>query len=464
MSHVEEAHRSDEARYWRGILGNVREIAAKVADNADLSEDGLALAFAERYTGRLRFCHTTGCWFAWTDTHWRRDETQLAFCWARDLVRELNLLDKTTLKKITTAAAVERAARADRKLATTFDSWNRDPMLLGTPGGVVDLRTGELRPAKPEDGITKVTAVAPGDSAEPELFLHFLEQVTRGDFKLIRFLQQIAGYALTADVREHALFFVHGDGGNGKGVFVRTIKAIMGDYAITAPMDVFTEARGERHPTELAMLHGARLVTAEETEQGRAWAQARIKTLTGGDAVTARYMRRDFFTFAPTWKLLLVGNHQPILRNVDVATRRRFNVVPFTFKPETPDMTLEERLRAEYPAILRWMLEGTLDWLANGLTRPDVVAAATSSYFELQDLLGQWLDEACEQDTKFADTNKALFASWAKFADDNGIPSGKSQTLSDELSRLGFQRIKDEDGIRGRGFRGIRAKPVTALP
>jgi putative DNA primase/helicase len=439
--------------------------AARLRQLIDLSEDGIALEFARRHAQQLRYCHSTGAWFEWTGAYWRKDETDRAFSWARDLCRELNTQGLAKLKKISTASAVEKATRADQRLAVTASAWDRDHWLLGTPGGVVDLRSGELRPASPQDFITKQTAVTPGDCSEPELWLKFLREATQSDDKLIRFLQQIAGYALTGDTREHALFYVYGPGGNGKGVFERTIKCVMADYAITTPMDMFMESYGDRHPTELAMLRGARLVTAEETEQGRAFSQSRIKWLTGGDPVTARFMRQDFFTFEPTWKLLMVGNHQPILRNVDDATRRRFNVIPFTFRPQSPDRTLEERLHVEWPAILRWMIEGCLDWHRNGLQRPAVVDTATKDYFDTQDLLTQWIDECCELAGTFADSNARLFKSWSAFAEAHGLHAGKSQTLSDELAkRPELKRIKDTLGIRGRGFEGIRVRATPATP
>jgi putative DNA primase/helicase len=424
----------------------------------DPSEDGIALAFAERFKDEVRYCHTTGAWFVWSRTHWRRDETMLAFAWARDLCRELNIRGLANLKKIATAAAVERAARADQRLAVTAKIWDRAPFLLGTPGGVVDLRAGTLRPARPDDYITKLTAVAPGDSAEPELWLQFLEQATLGDTGLMRFLQQIAGYSLTGDVREHALIFCYGSGGNGKGVFIHTLKDIWRDYASVAPMDTFVEAHGDRHPTELAMLRGARLVVAEESEAGRNWNSARVKTLTGGDPVTARFMRQDFFTFLPSWKLLLVGNHQPTLRNVDDALVRRFNIVPFNYKPALPDLKLEDKLQAEWPHILQWAIEGALDWQRNGLVRPDSVINATATYFENQDLVGTWLDDSCEQDPRHSETVKRLFESYSAFADANGARPGKATTLSDELARRGFQRIRDTHGILGRGFLRLRVK------
>lgn len=436
-------------------------MAAKLAIT-DPSEDGIALAFAERFRGQARFCHTTGAWFVFTGSHWQKDGSMLAFAWARDLCRELNRLGVPALKKTATAGAVERAARSDRRLAVTSEVWDREPFLLGTPGGVVDLRTGESRPARTDDYITKLTAVAPGTSAEPKLWLQFLEQATLGDQGLIRFLQQIAGYALTGDVREHALFFSYGSGGNGKGVFVHTLKGIWKDHAIVAPMDTFTEARGERHPTELAMLRGARLVISEESELGRSWNSARVKTLCGGDPVTARFMRQDFFTFLPTWKLLLVGNHQPSLRNVDDAARRRINIVPFNHKPAEPDLKLEAKLEAEWPDILRWAIEGCLDWQRNGLVRPAVVTAATDVYFENQDLVASWLDECGDVGVMHSDTNKRLFESFAAFAEANGVYPGKATGLSDELSKRGFQRIKNTHGIRGRGFVGLQVRRTDA--
>ena len=160
----------------------------------------------------------------------------------------------------------------------------------------------------------------------------FLDQVTAGDQDLQRFLRRIAGYGLTGSTREHALFFFYGTGANGKGTFLNTLTAILGDYAKVAGMDTFTESHTDRHPTELAMLRGARIVAAQETEEGRRWAESRIKALTGGDPITARFMRQDFFTYTPQFKLLIAGNHKPGLRNIDEAIRRRFHLLPFTVR------------------------------------------------------------------------------------------------------------------------------------
>src|SRR4051812_40017420 len=177
-------------------------------------------------------------------------------------------------------------------------------------------------------------------------------------------MQRVVGYSLTGITREHAMFFAYGTGGNGKSVMLDTVAGIMGDYHTTAPIDTFTVSMGDRHPTEVADLVGARLVTAIETEQGRAWAEARIKMLTGGDRVKARFMRQDFFEFRPQFKLMVAGNHQPVLRVVDEAIKRRFNLLPFevTMPTAERDPDLTEKLKAEWPAILRWSLDGCLAW------------------------------------------------------------------------------------------------------
>jgi hypothetical protein len=179
---------------------------------------------------------------------------------------------------------VEAFARADPQLAVTAEIWDRDPWLLGTPGGTVDLRTGELRTARREDFITKQTGAAP-EPGEPRRWLQFLREATAGDSELVRFLQQVAGYCLTGSTREHSLFFIYGPGGNGKSVFLNLLNYVLGDYATTAAMETFTASKHDRHPTDLAMLNGARLVSASETEEGRAWAESRIKQLTGGDKI-----------------------------------------------------------------------------------------------------------------------------------------------------------------------------------
>ncbi len=427
-----------------------------------ITEDSAACQFAEIYRDRLRYCHDTGAWFKWDGSVWQRNRTGMAYQWARELARRLSLSEpdrvRYVVNKTSFANGVEKFARSDPTFAVTAEVWDADPFLLGTPGGTVDLRTGMLRPSEPTEGITKTTAVAPANRADCPLWLRFLEDATSGDADLIFFLRQWCGYCLTGAIREHALVFIHGPGGNGKSVFLNVLTAILNAYAATAAMDTFTASKSDRHPTDLAMLRGARLATASETEEGRAWAEARIKQITGGDPITARFMRQDFFTFTPQFKLTIVGNHQPVLKNVDDAARRRFNIVPFIRQPMNPDPQLEEKLKAEYPAILRWMIEGCLDWQKHGLVRPASVTAATEDYFVEQDLFGQWLEEECDSDTenmsKWEHTTD-LFASWAAYARAAGDEPGTAKSFAPALRRKGFKPYRSKFA---RGWRGIRLK------
>ncbi|WP_048862215.1 phage/plasmid primase, P4 family, partial [Acidisphaera rubrifaciens] len=275
------------------------------------------------------------------------------------------------------------------------------------------------------------------------------------DADLVRFLQRAAGYALTGSTREHALFFGYGTGGNGKGVFLNTLAGIFGDYATIAPMETFAATQTDRHPTELAMLRGARLVTAQETEQGRAWAESRIKSLTGGDPITARFMHKDFFTFTPQFKLFIAGNHKPALRNVDEAMRRRMHLIPFTvtIPPDQRNPNLGAELKAEWPAILAWAIAGCLDWQRNGLAAPAAVTAATEEYLKGEDAFGQWVDECCEVGRHREEGSSALYAAWRTWAERAGEQPGTQKRFSQSLLERGYQACRLPNGKAA--FRGI---------
>ena len=376
----------------------------------EATEDGLALAFADQHRLVLRFDHTRGRWYVWTGDFWQQDGTARAADWAHELAREFRagLHDATPAQirawgKIAVGQAIERRARATKALAIDGLSWDQDPFLAGIPGGELDLKTGAISPADPAHLISRQLLVAPRAMPTP-LWDQFLWDSTGGDTDTIGFLQAWSGYCLTGDTTEEKFVFLYGPGGNGKGTFLFTLSAIAGDYGARTPADTFMTRKHDAHPEEIARLAGARMVTSSELEGGRSFNVARLKDFTGRDGqLTGRFMRENTFAFLPQFKLIFVGNNQPRLAQVDDAMRRRTVLIPFTQKPGQADITLKDRLAAEYPGILHWMIAGEQNRRATGgisALVPAAAAQATRAYLDAQDTLKNWTDERLRDDPK----------------------------------------------------------------
>ena len=277
------------------------------------------------------------------------------------------------------------------------------------------------------------------------------------DQETIAFLQRYLGYCMTGHVHEHVLVFLYGTGANGKSTFVDTVAGIFDDYAITAPMEMFLTTKYERHPTEIARLKGVRLVVAQETTKGRAWDIAKIKNLTGGDLLTGRFMRGDFFDFKPTHKLLISGNTKPSLRHIDEAIRRRFILIPFvvTIPEKERDPKLKEKLKEEWPAILRWMVDGCLEWKKVGLQIPESIRLATDDYLADQDTFAQWTFDCTERDANAFTPTRELFESWKAWCEARNLTCGSETAFADSLKEAGYDQKRTP---RARGFKGLRLK------
>jgi putative DNA primase/helicase len=315
----------------------------------------------------------------------------------------------------------------------------------------------KMRPTRPDDYCTKSTACKPA-AGEPTMFLAFLDKIMGGDKEMIAYLRRVFGYCCTGSTKEHVMFFFFGTGANGKSVLLSTIAGILGDYHKTAPIETFTEQHGSTsHPTELAGFMGARLVTAIETEEGRRWNESRIKALTGGDKISARFMRQDFFEFTPQFKLIVAGNRKPSLRTVDEAMRRRLHMVPFsvTIPPEERDLDLAEKLKAEWPKILTWMIMGCREWYEIGLRPPAAVIDATDEYFEAEDAISNWIEDRCELKPRNWEASGLLFASWKSWAEAASEPVGSQKAFSQKLVARADIIPEKSGHAKTRGFRGI---------
>jgi putative DNA primase/helicase len=420
-------------------------------------EDNVALEFSAKYEDNLRYVHLWGKWLFWDGVRWVAEETLRAYHLARVLCRAAEDARHKTV------AAVTALARSDPRQAAVTSQWDADTWLLGTPKGTVDLHTGKLSPPKPNDYITKITSVAPSEEPPRDscpLWLTFLNRITNGDEKLQDYLQRVCGYCLTGSTQEDALFFAYGKGANGKSVLMRTVAGIMNHYHEAASMEMFVVTHGERHPTDLAQLRGARLVTAVETEEGKRWAEAKLKQMTGGDPITARFMRQDPFTYIPQFKLLFAGNHKPAFRTIDAAIMRRMNLIPFTvfIPPEERDLELFNKLKAEWPGILRWMIDGCLAWQHVGLKPPKIVTDATKDYLESQDTTQNFFDDCCVVAKGEFDTFAHLWDGWTDWAEDCREWPGTKKAFGQKLKDKGFQSIEQgkDNTVVYLGIRCIR--------
>jgi putative DNA primase/helicase len=344
--------------------------------------------------------------------------------------------------------AMAKLAESDLRIALAIEELDRDPFLFNVKNGTLDLRTGVLRPHTPSDHITKIGGCVYDEAAECPRWLAFLDRIFAGEPELVSFVQRFVGYALTGDVSEQILAFFYVPGANGKSTLLETVFATMGSYAKPGAPGLLVAKRNEEHPTSIADLRGARLVTSVEVGDGKRFDEERVKQLTGGDTIKARHMREDFFSFAPTHKIIVAANHKPEVRGTDHAIWRRIRLVPFdvTIPDEEKDPKLPAKLRGELPGILRWAVEGCLEWQRNGLRAPGSVLAATEGYREEQDQIGRWLTESTITDADASESATGLYVSYSKWCDVGGERSVTQTRFGRSLGERGLQKERDASG------------------
>jgi putative DNA primase/helicase len=336
------------------------------------------------------------------------------------------------------------------------DELDASPDLLNTESGTIDLCTGELREHRREDLITKISPTKYRPDAAAPTWEAFLERVLPGE-ELRAFVQRGVGYSAAGDTSEQCMFINYGTGANGKSTFQEAIAAALGDYAMRTPTEMLLAKRSDGVPNDVARLKGARFVSASETEEGRRLAESRIKDLTGQDTITARFMKAEWFDFAPTHKLWLSTNHKPEIRGTDAAIWRRIRLVPWavTIPPAEQDKKLPIALRDELAGILAWVVRGCLQWRREGLQAPDEVRKATGEYRAEMDVLAGFLAECCELDTGHWEYAKDLYECYKRWCDENGERPEPQRKFGGRLGERGFQR--DRGGSRGAGiWRGVR--------
>lgn len=438
-----------------------------------LTDLGNAERFIHEHGRNLRYSFRLGSWLVWDGTRWQPDEGgalvhRLAVTTVRDMYRAAGELDDEKERK---ALATWAAKTEDRKRLTAFQDLARlqegvdvqvenldpAPWLLNVLNGTLDLRTGELRPHRREDMLTKLVRVTYDPQARAPRWEAFLHRIMDGDAELVAFLQRAAGYSLTGITSERAAFILHGDGQNGKSTFVQTLRDVLGDdYSARTPTETLLVRRETGVPNDLARLRGARLVAAAEADEGRRLDEARLKDLTGREAITARFMRAEWFEFLPQFKLWLSTNHRPVIRGTDRAIWDRIRLVPFTVRipDEERDLELPDKLRAEASGILAWAVEGCLAWQRDGLGAPDAVKAATEDYRTEQDVLGGFLRDSCILEESASVAAKSLYASYVQWCEDMGERPISQTMVGKRLRERGLESVQAGND-RARTWRGV---------
>jgi putative DNA primase/helicase len=445
----------EEPRYFEEMWRRTK--ATPSTPDASITEQSVMRTFVVLYADRLRFNHGNKQWLVWQEHYWRPDRKQLAFSWALDLCRSQPPNQNT--QKVRFSAAVETGARAMREVATAQEDWDTDPWLLGTPGGVIDLRSGELRPGRPEDMITLTTGCVPADGADCPRWLEFLHYALNNNEQNICFLQRYSGYSLTGIIEEEFFIFLHGGGGTGKGTVTETVRHVMGDYARALPIEMFTDQRWRALEYYRAQLAGRRLITASEPARGSIWSENFINEMTGGDTLSGRHPSGRPFDFRPTHKPWISGNYIPNLHGIGTGLKRRLGLLPFDRKPAKPDPKLKAKLRAEGPGILRWMIDGCITWQQVGLCPPPDVVAASAAYFNTQDTFGRWVDECCILDPSLQLEPNQLRTAFNAWARANGEAEMNGNEFAEAIQHFQGAQLRS---IRVHGRRFVRGIGLQA--
>lgn len=456
--------------------GEAQPRTAPPKSSNDSEAFGTEIWFAKRFVlEHGKYLRYVGAWKKWMafDTkakRWQEDHRNVAMLLAKTtavtFLRQTKArlaagtADEKALKvansfcKLTALQHILVLASCEPEVAADVEQWDANPKCFSVAKGTVDLATGTWREALSEDYITKGSRVTFDAKAKATRWLAFLEKVLP-DRAVREYLQRFLGYCLSGLSLEHVLHVFFGLGANGKTTLMEAIGFILGDYAIPAPPSLLLKGGSERHPTELATLHGRRLVQASESPEGGRLNEQMVKSLTGGDQILARRMREDFWRFWPTHKIILATNHKPRITGTDHGIWRRVKLIPFkvTISEDEKDTTLPEKLRAEAPGILNWLIEGYLAYQKAGLAPPPEVTAATDDYRQDEDLLAQFLeDEIVKAEGHFV-TASEIYARYQVWCKNAGIQHLLGQrTLTKKLKERGFEDSRQKNV---RGFLGL---------
>ncbi len=463
-------------------------------DGEPLNDMGNARRLVSKHGETLRYCHDAGRWYCWDGRRWDKDESSDVVRKAKSVVEDM-LKQAVSMRQIAEAEndtegeelakSFERhalssgnhrrilakvsQAESELNISILAKQLDSDKWALNCANGTVDLRSGVMHAHDRAELISKVSPIAYDPEAKCPTWEKFIAEIFENDEDLIRFVQQACGYTLTGDTREQLFFILHGCGSNGKSTFITALRDIWGDYETKTSTDTLVEKNNSSNTNDLAALRGARLVCAIETSAGKRLAESLVKELTGQDAVTARFLYQEFFTFVPVFKLWLACNHVPVVQGQDYGIWRRIRLIPFNVQfqdPEHPtgpykDKSLSDKLRGEYEGVLAWLVRGCLDWQKDGLSTPKAVRAATGKLQQDMDVLGGFLGECCVFDKSAQTTAKELYSAYCQWADTNGEKPLSQRWFGLRLSERG--NIESYRTMYTRFWRGITLSLGSSL-
>ncbi len=420
-----------------------------------LSDLGNARRMVHHHGADLRYSHRLNRWYEWDGRRFRFDDCGAVERRGKDTVRRI-------YHEAATAEDDERKALARHALRSENQSrleamialaesepdipispadLDRDPYLFNVMNGTIDLRTGELRPHRRRDLITKLAPVTYDATAKAPEFEAFIDRIMTGRDDLVSFVQRALGYSLTGINSERVLFILYGGGRNGKSTLLETVAGVSGDYAGNAPPEMLLSKREAGIPNDLARLPGTRFVAAVETGEGRRLDEPKVKSISGGDTISARFMRGEWFDFKPTFKLWLGTNHRPVIRGTDHAIWDRIRLVPFDYRIPDDARVLDlaaHLIEKEAPGILAWLVEGCLSWQSEGLGMPEAVTQANASYRSDMDTLAGFMEDRCVVEPNASAAASDLYGAYRHWCDDAGEKSITKQAFGRTLAERGF--------------------------
>ena len=441
----------------------------------DYTEDGLAIRLIREQGHRLKYCAEEGYWYVYTGAQWLRDTTQKTLHSTRKQIQAIyhDVADAEDEKerarlenqakqsrRLNTMKAVVGIAGTDPKVAIDLNHFDTHANCLNVANGFLNLDTGNLEPHSPSQLATHLVPFDYNPTAECPLWEKYLSEA-QPDPEVVKFLQRVAGYCLSASTSEEAVFFNVGGGANGKSTMIETMAHIMGEYAIAMPTKTILVENLDSIPNDVAKLPGRRFATIMETDAGKKLSEARIKSLASGERMPARHLFKDWFEFNPVAKFMMASNHKPEVKGTDDGIWRRIVLIdwPVRFSDEEQDKNLKEKLRAEGEGILAWMVRGYSMWKAQGLDIPQPVVQATAEYRTDEDVIGEFIKERCVVDLGNASlkmTNKRMRGGYDEWCKENGYEAASPKKLGAYLEARGFTQTRHR--TLGRMRQGIDLK------